>query len=134
MNPFTIIFPFLLILVVVFLLLRFLILGRVAKKEYKRIQTLFGSSKDKLTQEDLILEMAKSYEIAENKKKAIEHYELYLFKKRSSDPEILYKIGNLYGVDNINKAKEYWEKASQAGHQEATELLKTVNQSEKSLS
>jgi len=109
-------------------------LGRVAKKEYKRMQTLFGSSKDKLTQEDLILEMAKSYEAAENKEKAIEHYELYLFKKRSSDPEILYKIGKLYGIDNINKAKEYWEKASQAGHQEATELLNTVNQSEKSLS
>lgn len=127
-------FPVIVLVVLMMIVIRVMIFRRVATKEYKRFSTLFSSSKNKMTQEDLILEMAKSYESSGKKEKAIEYYELYLYKKRVSDPEILFKIGNLFGVEETAKAREFWEKAAQAGHQPAIDLLKTLNDSDQILS
>ena len=126
--------PIALLVVLMFVVIRFMVFRRVAKKEYKRFSTLFGSSRDKMTQEDLILEMAKSYETSGKKEKAIEYYELYLYKKRVSDPEILFKIGNLYGIEETAKAREFWEKAAKGGHKPAIDLLKSLNDSDDTLS
>ena len=122
------------LLIFLMLLGRFILFRRVAQKEYKRFSTLLGSSKETLTQEDLILEMARSYEKSGNREKAIEHYDLYLFKKKSSDPEILFTIGNLYGIESLDKAREYWGKSAEQGYQPAIEMLNSIDESEKNLS
>ncbi len=112
-----------------YLLLHFSVLKRAAKKDSKRLSALFKNSGNSINQEELILEMAESYEKAGRKEKAIEHYELYLFKKNSSDPEILFKIGNLYGIESFEKAKEFWQKAADRGYPEAERMMESLRDS-----
>lgn len=114
------------VFIVFYLLFRFFIIKKAAKKDFKRLLTWIGKSGDSITQEELILEMAASYEKAGKKDKAIKHYELYLYKKKENDPEILFRIGNLYGMESFDKALEYWQKSARLGHEESKEVLKTL--------
>lgn len=76
-----------------------------------------------LTAMDLWLEMARSYEKSGDIEKALEHYELYIFKKRPNDPEIYFHVGNLFGKESLKEATVYWQQAADMGYQPAIELL-----------
>lgn len=118
------------IFIVFFFVMRVWFIGKAAKKDFKRISKWIDKSGDAVTQEELILQMAESYEKVGKRDKAIEHYDLYLFKKKIPEPDILFRIGNLYGMESYDKAKEYWEKAAEHGHREAAELLESLNKAQ----
>ncbi len=84
-----------------------------------------------LAEERLLLEAADSYEKAGRTEKAIENYELYLYKSDSEDPAIFYKLGNLYGLENQEKANYYWEKAAKSGYQPAIDRMDVADKSPK---
>jgi tetratricopeptide (TPR) repeat protein len=107
-----------------------MIFKKAVKSDTKRLSSLLPKSGNGLSQEELILEMADSYEKSGNKEKAIEHYELYLYKKNVEDPEILFKIGNLYGMEEYDKAVSYWQRAADKAYKPAIELIASLDHEE----
>jgi len=114
-------------LIFFYIVIHTMIFKRAIKSDTKRLSSLLPKSGNGLSQEELILEMAASYEKSGNREKAIEHYELYLYKKREEDPEILFKIGNLYGVEEYDKAIDYWKRAADKAYKPAIDLIASLD-------
>lgn len=114
------------IIVVIYVLFGAFFFRKAIKKDKARISTLFKSSEGGLSEEYLILEMAESYDKKGNKEKAIEYYDLYLYKLKTPDPEIMFRIGNLYGMEAYDKAMEYWKKAADMGYKQAQDIVESV--------
>ncbi len=115
-----------LVLIVFYLILRTKIRGKLphSSEEENKI------SSEKMIAEQLLLDAAASYEKVGNIEKAIESYELYLYKSGSNDPFIHFKIGNLYGMERKDAAYSYWKKAADNGLQEAINLIAKLDNKE----
>jgi|GEM_PF-4451519 len=118
------------VLIIFYIVIHTMIFKKAVKSDTKRLSSLLPKSGNGLSQEELILEMADSYEKSGNKEKAIEHYELYLYKKNVEDPEILFKIGNLYGMEEYDKAVSYWQRAADKAYKPAIELIASLDHEE----
>ncbi|MCB5230717.1 MAG: tetratricopeptide repeat protein [Candidatus Cloacimonas sp.] len=109
-------------LVIIVLIIVVFIIGRTLRTKSRAVRQR-GYSEPEITTDDLWLEMARSYEKSGDVEKALEHYELYIFKKRPNNPEIYFHVGNLFGKESLKEATDYWQQAADMGYQPAIEAL-----------
>lgn len=109
--------------VVIAVVILLFILSKMFKKRRTRNTPTSIDTMNNTTAEDLWLEMAQSYEKSGNIEKALEHYEIYLFKSKSADAELHFHVGNLFGKEAIESAVKYWKEAASLGYQPAIDKL-----------
>ena len=121
------IIPVVFLALIVMLIIWAIIFMKGLKQDKKRLTTLFFDDKDSFSQDELYIEMAKSYENKGDFDKALEYYYIYL-RKVPHNGEICYHVGNLLKDKKPEEAVEYWERAAKYGHKEAIEKLRKINE------